>query len=75
MQNYYGTPGTVIVEFTIEKDNRAPKNIKIFKTDDPSLKSKALKIIKNSTWWPAIQNGKNVSYRMRQEIIFTPNSE
>src|SRR5262245_30624567 len=47
MQNFYGS-GTVIVEFTIERDGSSPKNIKIYQSDDRTLNSRAIKIIKNS---------------------------
>jgi protein TonB len=65
-----GIPGTVIIEFTIEKDGHILKDSKIYKSDNPELNKEALRLIKGSRWIPAIQNGKPVIYRMRQPIEF-----
>jgi|SRR5215471_8522089 len=65
-----GTRGTVIVEFTVNKSDHTPSNIKIYRSDNTQLNGEAIRIIKNSRWTPAIANGKAVNYRMRQEIEF-----
>jgi TonB family protein len=65
-----GTPGTVIVEFTINKDDHIPANIKIYRSDNPKLNNEAIRIIKKSRWTPALANGNAVNYRIRQEIEF-----
>ena len=65
-----GTPGTVIVEFTVNNDNHVPTNIKIYRSDNAKLNNEAIRIIKQSRWAPALEKGNAVSYRMRQEIEF-----
>lgn len=65
-----GTPGTVIVEFTIKKDDQFPTNIKIYRSDNPKLNNEAIRVIKKSRWTPARANGNAVNYRIRQEIEF-----
>src|SRR5262245_3674989 len=41
-----GTPGTVIVEFTVRKDDHVPTNIKIYRSDNAKLNDEAIRIIK-----------------------------
>jgi hypothetical protein len=65
-----GTPGTVIVEFTINKDDHVPTNIKIYRSDNAKLNNEAIRVIKKSRWTSALANGTAVNYRMRQEIEF-----
>jgi TonB family protein len=65
-----GTRGTVIVEFTVNKDDHAPSKIKIYRSDNTQLNSEAIRIIKKSRWTPALESGNAVNYRMRQEIEF-----
>jgi TonB family protein len=65
-----GTRGTVIVEFTVNKDDYAPTNIKIYRSDNIKLNSEAIRIIKKSRWSPALESGKSVNYRTREEIEF-----
>ena len=65
-----GARGTVIVEFTVNKNDHAPIGIKIYRSDNTKLNGEAIRIIKKSRWVPAVTNGKSVSYRMRQEIEF-----
>jgi TonB-like protein len=65
-----GKPASVIVEFTVKKDNHVPADVTIYRSDDSHLNGEAIRIIKKSRWVPAIANGKVVSYRMRQEIEF-----
>lgn len=65
-----GKAGSVIVEFTVKKDDHVPADVTIYRSDDTQLNSEAIRIIKKSRWVPAVANGKSVSYRMRQEIEF-----
>lgn len=65
-----GTRGTVIVEFTVNKSDRVPTNIKIYRSDNARLNNEAIRIIKKSRWVPALQSGQAVSYRTREEIEF-----
>lgn len=65
-----GKARSVIVEFTVKKDDHVPADITIYRSDDTQLNSEAIRIIKKSRWVPAVANGKSVSYRMRQEIEF-----
>ena len=65
-----GKAGSVIVEFTVKKDDHVPADVTIYRSDDINLNSEAIRIIKKSRWVPAVANGKSVSYRIRQEIEF-----
>jgi len=65
-----GKAGSVIVEFTVKKDDHVPADVAIYRSDDAQLNSEAIRIVKKSRWVPAVANGKSVSYRMRQEIEF-----
>ncbi|TMI85966.1 MAG: energy transducer TonB [Bacteroidetes bacterium] len=67
---HVGLPGTVIVEFTVNKDDPTPTNIKIYRSDKAALNNEAIRIIKKSRWVPALANGKTVNYRTREEIEF-----
>ena len=64
-----GIEGSVVVEFTVGKDGKI-SDIKIFKSADPELDKEAIRLIQKSMWLPALQGGKNVIYRKRQEIVF-----
>ena len=64
-----GIEGSVIVEFTVGKDGKISE-IKIFKSVNPELYKEAIRLIQKSMWVPALQGGKNVIYRKRQEIVF-----
>ena len=61
--------GTVIIEFTIHS-NHTVSDIKVFKSVEKSLDEEALRLIRNGRWVSAIQNGREVNYRARQEIEF-----
>jgi len=62
--------GKVIVAFTIKSDG-STSNFEIIKSLSPDLDKEAIRlIIKSARWAPAIQNGKQVTYRNRQEIEF-----
>ena len=65
-----GKAGSVIVEFTVKKDDHVPADVTVYRSDDSQLNTEAIRIIKKSRWVPAVANGKSVSYRMRQEIEF-----
>ena len=65
-----GKPASVIVEFTVKKDDHVPADVTIYRSDNTQLNGEAIRIIKKSRWVPAVANGKAVSYRMRQEIEF-----
>jgi len=65
-----GKPGSVIVEFTVKKDDHVPADVTIYRSDNAQLNTEAIRIIKKSRWVPAVANNKAVSYRMRQEIEF-----
>jgi len=65
-----GKAGSVIVEFTVRKDDHAPSDVTIYRSDNSQLNGEAIRIIKKSRWVPAVTNGRSVSYRMRQEIEF-----
>lgn len=53
-----GYQGTVIVQVTIDKDNKA-KNVKILKSIHPSLDNEALRIVNSiNEWICALSNGK-----------------
>jgi len=61
--------GTVVIEFTIHS-NHTVSDIKVFKSVEKSLDEEALRLIRNGRWVSAIQNGREVNYRARQEIEF-----
>jgi len=65
-----GKRGTVIVEFTVNKNDHVPTNIKIYRSDNAQLNNEAIRIIKKSRWVPALETGKAVNYRTREEIEF-----
>jgi hypothetical protein len=65
-----GKSASVIVEFTVKKDDHVPADVTIYRSDDAQLNGEAMRIIKKSRWIAAMTNGKAVSYRMRQEIEF-----
>lgn len=67
---YRGTRGTVILEFTVRRNNDTPKDVVIYRSDNPALNNEAIRVIKKSRWVPAVADGRTVSYRMRQEIEF-----
>lgn len=68
--HYHGRPATVIVEFTVSKDEHTPKEITVYRSDNPHLNNEAIRLMKKTRWVPAIANGRAVDYRMRQEIEF-----
>jgi len=61
--------GTVVIEFTIHT-NHTVSDIKVFKSVEKSLDEEGLRLIRNGRWVSAIQNGREVNYRARQEIEF-----
>ena len=62
--------GRVTVAFTISIDGRT-SNYEIVRPLSPDLDKEALRlIIKSGNWAPALQNGKQVIYRNRQDIEF-----
>ena len=61
--------GTVVIEFTIHT-NHTVSDIRVFKSVEKSLDEEALRLIKNGRWVSAINNGREVNYRARQEIEF-----
>jgi TonB family protein len=61
--------GTVVIEFTIHS-NHTVSDIRVFKSVEKSLDEEALRLIKNGRWVSAINNGREVNYRARQEIEF-----
>ena len=67
---YRGTRGTVILEFTVKRNNDTPKDVVIYRSDNSALNNEAIRVIKKSRWVPAVADGRAVSYRMRQEIEF-----
>ncbi len=62
--------GIVVVEFTVSVEGRG-SDYKVFHPGDPDLDKKAIRLIKKSgLWTAAIQNGRQLVYRHRQEIEF-----
>jgi len=67
--------GTVTVEFTVGIDGKV-SDAKVIRSVWPSLDAEALRLIEysplkhSSPWVPAIQQGRQVKYRNRQDIAF-----
>ncbi|HEX5652558.1 MAG TPA: energy transducer TonB [Chitinophagaceae bacterium] len=64
-----GIQGTVIIDFTISTEGMV-SDVKVFKSVEKSLDDEAIRLIENCRWIPAIQNGRTVNFRKRQEVEF-----
>ena len=65
-----GPQGIVVVEFTIDKNGGSPKDVKVYRSDNAGLNADARRLIKKTKWIPAVQSGRAVTYKMRQELVF-----
>lgn len=63
----------VTVQFIVELNSKTSE-IKVVKSVNRSKDKKAINLIKDVPWMPALNNGQSVRYRMRIDIQFPPDA-